>query len=311
MAVQIQYRRGTAAEWTAANPVLAVGEPGYEIDSGNFKVGNGIAHWDDLPYNSGPQGDTGDQGPAGTVAVGTTTTGNAGTSAAVTNSGTSSAAVLDFTIPRGDKGDKGDKGDGATVAAGTTTTGNPGTNASVTNVGTSGDAVFNFTIPRGDTGTAATVAVGSTTTGAAGSNASVSNSGTSAAAVLNFTIPRGDTGLTGPTGPAAPKALTIINPTDSEKVPLFFTAGSITFAQIRSLVKGSSSPSVTFSIRYGTDFSQAGTEVVTSGITVTSTTTGLSTTSFNNATVPANSWVWLTTSATAGTVNALNVSLVF
>lgn len=78
--------------------------------------------------------------------VGTTTTGAAGTSASVTNSGTPLDAVLNFTIPRGDKGDKGDA---ATIAAGTTTTTNPGTNASVTNVGTSGAAIFNFDIPRG------------------------------------------------------------------------------------------------------------------------------------------------------------------
>jgi hypothetical protein len=52
-------------------------------------------------------------GTAATVAVGTTTTGNAGTNASVTNSGTTSAAVFNFTIPRGDTG-----ATGATGAAG-------------------------------------------------------------------------------------------------------------------------------------------------------------------------------------------------
>ena len=107
-----------------------------------------------------------------------------------------------------------------------------------------------------------------------------------------------------------PKSLAILNPTTAEKVALFFTTTSQTFTQIRSLVAGTS-PSVTFSIRYGTDFSAAGTEVVTSGITVTNATTGLSTTTFNNATVPANNFVWLTTSATSGTVTQLAVSLIF
>ena len=52
-----------------------------------------------------------------TVTVGSTTTGAAGSNASVTNSGTSTDAVLNFTIPRGDTGptgatgDKGDKGD--------------------------------------------------------------------------------------------------------------------------------------------------------------------------------------------------------
>jgi len=43
----------------------------------------------------------GPAGAAATIAEGTTTTGNAGTSASASNSGTSSAAILDFTIPRG------------------------------------------------------------------------------------------------------------------------------------------------------------------------------------------------------------------
>ena len=58
----------------------------------------------------GPKGDTGDTGPAGpagssaTIAVGTVTTLPAGSNATVTNSGTSSSAVLDFGIPQGESG---------------------------------------------------------------------------------------------------------------------------------------------------------------------------------------------------------------
>jgi hypothetical protein len=120
----------------------------------------------------------------------------------------------------------------------------------------------------------------------------------------------GVSGATGVTGVAAPKALSILNPSNAEDIVLFFTTSSLTITQIRSTVMGST-PSVTFSIRYDTDISAAGTEVVTSGITCTNTTTGLSTTSFNNATVPANNFVWLTTSATSGTVSQLSVSLIF
>lgn len=56
---------------------------------------------------SGTDGADGAQGPAGdaaTISVGTVTTGKPGTSAIVTNSGTSSAAVFDFTIPQGPQG---------------------------------------------------------------------------------------------------------------------------------------------------------------------------------------------------------------
>ena len=53
---------------------------------------------------------TGGSGSTVSVPAGSTTTGAAGTNASVTNSGTESALVLDFTIPQGPKGDKGDTG---------------------------------------------------------------------------------------------------------------------------------------------------------------------------------------------------------
>jgi hypothetical protein len=82
----------------------------------------GVPGADGPPGPEGPAGPAGPQGPA-TIAVGTTTTGNPGTNASVTNTGTSENAVFAFTIPRGNqgiqgeqgiqglKGDKGDKGD--------------------------------------------------------------------------------------------------------------------------------------------------------------------------------------------------------
>lgn len=52
----------------------------------------------------GEKGDKGDTGAAATITVGSTTTTNPGTNATVTNSGTTSAAVLNFGIPRGATG---------------------------------------------------------------------------------------------------------------------------------------------------------------------------------------------------------------
>ena len=51
MAVKIQYRRGLSTEWTAANPVLSQGEPGYETNTGKFKVGDGSTPWASLSYS--------------------------------------------------------------------------------------------------------------------------------------------------------------------------------------------------------------------------------------------------------------------
>ena len=52
MSVRIQLRRDTAINWTTNDPVLAEGELGLEIDSGRWKVGNGLHTWDALPYSN-------------------------------------------------------------------------------------------------------------------------------------------------------------------------------------------------------------------------------------------------------------------
>jgi len=52
MATRMQQRRGTAAEWTSADPVLAAGEIGYETDTGRFKFGDGVTSWSAIEYYS-------------------------------------------------------------------------------------------------------------------------------------------------------------------------------------------------------------------------------------------------------------------
>ena len=58
----------------------------------------------------GPKGDKGNMGTAATISIGTVSTGEAGTSVSITNSGSTNAAVFDFVIPKGDKGDTGQQG---------------------------------------------------------------------------------------------------------------------------------------------------------------------------------------------------------
>ena len=50
MSVRLQFRRGTEAEWFAADTVLGEAEIGYEIDTKKIKVGNGITSWNSLSY---------------------------------------------------------------------------------------------------------------------------------------------------------------------------------------------------------------------------------------------------------------------
>lgn len=86
------------------------------------------------------QGEKGDKGDAATITIGTVVEGD---DAAVTNTGSQTDAILNFTLP------KGDQGDAATIQVGTVTT---GTSASVTNRGTTSMAVFDFVLPKGDKG---------------------------------------------------------------------------------------------------------------------------------------------------------------
>ena len=60
--IQFQHRHDTAANWTINNPILAVGEMGFELDTSLFKIGNGTTAWTGLAYG-GLRGPTGPSSP--------------------------------------------------------------------------------------------------------------------------------------------------------------------------------------------------------------------------------------------------------
>ena len=81
MAVIIQLRRDTAANWTSNNPTLAAGELAIETDTDFYKIGDGSTAWTSLGYSSLPSGTAPLASPAltgtptaPTAAVGTNTT---------------------------------------------------------------------------------------------------------------------------------------------------------------------------------------------------------------------------------------------
>jgi hypothetical protein len=133
-------------------------------------------------------------GGSSTITLGTVSTGNPGTSVSITNTGTATAPLFNFTIPRGDVGPQGLKGDtGDTGAKGDTgDTGPAGIQGPQGDTGPSGTNGTN-----GTNGSAATISIGTVTTGAPGSSAIVTNAGTTSAAVLDFTIPQGAAGTGG------------------------------------------------------------------------------------------------------------------
>lgn len=59
---QIQLRNDTAANWTSANPTLAVGEIGIETDTKKFKIGDGGTAWSSLAYSTTLPTQTGESG---------------------------------------------------------------------------------------------------------------------------------------------------------------------------------------------------------------------------------------------------------
>jgi hypothetical protein len=65
--VQIQVRRDTAANWTIADPVLALAEPALETDTQRIKFGDGVNAWSSLPYFSTDKNFVFTQGTASAV----------------------------------------------------------------------------------------------------------------------------------------------------------------------------------------------------------------------------------------------------
>lgn len=106
-------------------------------------------------------------------------------------------------------------------------------------------------------------------------------------------------------------AHTKTNPTNADDEAIFFTKSAITITQMNAVLLGSSTPSVTWTIRHNSDRNATGAEVVTGGTTTTSTTVGSFVTSFNDATIPGGSWVWYETTAQSGTVGEICISLTY
>ena len=307
MALRIQLRRDTAANWVSNNPILLPGELGIEVDTLKFKVGNG-SRWNAttsyalkageangiatlnslgkiptsqlpdsisagvdlnaaiaaLTSNSIAEGTTNKyftnqraidavssaissaiatettnrnsaiatQASSTTTAIATakaqaisaasddasakviaakadavslaaTYTNSAIATEVINRNSAISTAVSGLSSGGGTPGATGPTGPqglpGNTGATGATgPQGLPGDTGAVGPVGPQG--LKGDTGASGAAGTAATITIGSVTTGTPGSSVSVTNSGTTAAAILNFTIPQGSTGATGAAG---------------------------------------------------------------------------------------------------------------
>jgi len=172
--IQLQIRRDSLANWVSNNPVLASGEMGINLDTYQYKLGDGVKTWMQLPY-AGIAGPTGAPGTSISNSTGATgVTGSIGPTGLTGPTGISSTGITG-SVRVGFSGFTGPTGLSATGQTGQTgtigPTGYTGVTGSTGTTGPTGQA--GAASSRGPTGLVGSI------TGPTGSNIS---------------------GLTGPTG---------------------------------------------------------------------------------------------------------------
>ena len=107
------------------------------------------------------------------------------------------------------------------------------------------------------------------------------------------------------------KAISIEYPTDYEDISMFYVTDDITITNIYAVIRGSDTPSVTINPVHTLDRSDSGTAILSVPAAITSTTTGHNLITFNDATVPAGSWIVIKTTDQSGTVYELNITIIY
>jgi hypothetical protein len=165
--IQLQIRRDSLANWISNNPILASGEMAINLDTYQYKLGDGVKTWIQLPYagiagpdgppgssisnSTGPTGVTGSIGPTGitgptgisstgvtgsvragftgvTGPTGLSATGQTGTTGAIGSTGnTGSVGITGNTGPTGQAGAVGSRGATGPVGSETGATGSSAT----------------------------------------------------------------------------------------------------------------------------------------------------------------------------------------
>jgi hypothetical protein len=112
--------------------------------------------------------------------------------------------------------------------------------------------------------------------------------------------------------PSLSKSVTIPDPVTGEDVTLFYTPVAITITQIAAVIRGTT-PSVLWFIKHATMTTgrdSAGAAVITAGTTTTDEG-GVSITTFDDDTIPADSFLWVETTTVSGTNDELALTVVY
>lgn len=122
-----------------------------------------------------------------------------------------------------------------------------------------------------------------------------------ASAIFDYTPPSPPVAL------ELPKSISIANPQVGDDFTLLRADTEITLTAVIAVLQGTSSPSVTFVIKYASDRTASGT-AATISTAVTSTTTGTNV-PLDQMPIPSGNFVWLEISAVSGTVTELSLTL--
>ena len=111
-------------------------------------------------------------------------------------------------------------------------------------------------------------------------------------------------------GDVGSKHLTILAPTVAGVEDSFYTENGFTLSRMVAAIRGSAGQSVTWTVKFAATRDAVGTEVKTGGVTTTDLSNGSSIILFDNAAIPADSFVWLEVTAKAGVLDELDVTLI-
>ena len=97
------------------------------------------------------------------------------------------------------------------------------------------------------------------------------------------------------------RGITILNPSSTDSATILWTQKILTVAEIKTVVRGTGTPSVTATFYTGTSRDGTSNSSIASGIVTTNVTTGIAQTTFGTSTIAANSYIWVDITAVSGT----------
>lgn len=102
----------------------------------------------------------------------------------------------------------------------------------------------------------------------------------------------------------------VLGPSAAENLLVYHADRAIEIVRGRAVVRGQTSPSVTWNMKHATDRTATGEQVFEDNVVTTATTTPASTDATGYNQLAAGEVLWFVSSATAGSVDALEVALV-